>query len=357
MTKSEIIAKYPNKSFREVFDEKVKILRSIGTPEQNIKAKKTEYKKIFNYDDSVLNLKSAVENCKIDEMDDQISSRIIFHFSKINDFILWVDDLNLSDKENVGNIFKRFDVKLRGGGFIENMIVRAARGVEVSIGKTVIDMHIEEIKNLSRDLLVYDVENDMSKIKEAVNVASNLIENKENFEKAITTAENWRKEEGKSIAVSFGKKSEIFNLKADEYKSRKFIKMIGHVGWFAGGLFFGLMALIIILIFIFDLGDNNNISIGFALMRISVLFIVSYFAFFMLSQFSNNKKFYESYKFKAIALETMEELVKSYDKDRDRERILNESISIIFSEPKVKEDSEVQKKLLNDLMDIAKKKI
>ena len=353
MKKDEILRSYPDKSFSYIFAEKVDILKGVGTPEENINSKKLEYKKLFEYDSAVLKLKNDIINCEKDEVDEYISSRIIFHFLKISNLILWVHDLNLADVVNVGSIFRNFDIKLKESGFIGDVAIRT-NNRDVSIGKTVADIHIEEIMGLSKELSNFNFYKDSNIIKEAVNVANKIIKNKAKYNKATTTVENWIKAEGKSVATSLSKKSDAFDKKAEDYKSER---MIGNAGWFVGGLLFGLIALVAIAYFIYDLGNNNDISLGFALMRISVLFIIFYFAFFMLSQFSNNKKLYEAYKFKAIALETMEELVKSYDKDGDRERILNEAISIIFNEPKIKEGGDIQKKLLNDLMDIVKKKV
>lgn len=83
---------------------------------------------------------------------------------------------------------------------------------------------------------------------------------------------------------------------------------------------------------------------------------MSYFAFIFSQQFLNHRKLYEFYKFKAIALVTMEELLKTYTEQGDKELILNKAINIIFSEPIFNEDRHLQQKLVDELVEIIKKK-
>ena len=85
-------------------------------------------------------------------------------------------------------------------------------------------------------------------------------------------------------------------------------------------------------------GNGEALSVGAALLRISVIAMFFYLAFLAYQQFSIHRKLYESYKFKAIALSTMEDLVKTYTNPGDRELIVTKAIDIIFSEPSFKEE-------------------
>lgn len=82
-----------------------------------------------------------------------------------------------------------------------------------------------------------------------------------------------------------------------------------------------------------------------------------YGAFLAYQQFRIQRKLYESYKFKAIALSTMEELIKNYTERKDRELIINKAIDIIFSEPSLKEDKVIHQRMIDDLLDILKNKV
>ena len=347
MKKEDLINQYPGKNFQKTFSEKEKALDAIGTPEEQITTKKQQYNKLFEYDKFVFSLKEELLKYNQEDVDDYISLRIGFHFSQINSFVAWLNDLNFSNPNDINAIFTNFDVQAQA---YNNSIIINASGKDITFGKTVIDEYIKEVRDLLKELSTFDFEREKKNIENAIKIAKKLTDNEEKYEKAVQTAESWVQAEGKALSSSLKDKAEVFNLKAQEHK---FSGWSGNWIWLVGSILSGIIAVGFIVYFISESG--TDLSFGSSLLRISTLFVISYFAFFLLSQFSNNKRLYESYKFKAIALNTMEELVKSYTDDR--EEILNRAISIIFSEPTLKDADNFQKRLLEDSMDIIKKKL
>jgi len=346
MKKEDLLNQYPEKDFQKVFSEKEKALDAIGTAEDQVAIKKQQYHKLFEYDKFVFSLKEEVLKYNQEDVDDYISSRISFHFSQINSFISWLNNLDFSSPNDVNTIFRNFDAQAQT---YNNSITINASGTNIAFGKTVIDEYIKEVKDLLRELSTFDFEQEKKNIENAIELAKKLINSEKKYEKAAQTAESWIQAEGNALSSYLKNKGEIFETKATEHNRERIW------WWFVGGIIGGIIA--IFFVFYFISKTDINISIGASLLRISTLVVISYFSFYCMQQFSNQKKFYEIYKFKAIALTTMEELLKSYTERTDREKILNKAINIIFNEPRVKDDGNLQKKVLDEMMDIIKKRI
>lgn len=190
----------------------------------------------------------------------------------------------------------------------------------------------------------------LEQIEKASSAASKIMNKVEDYEKAAQAAENWIATQGKAISVSLQKKSDLFNNKANDDNNNWTVYI-----WLITGFLSILASVLFIMYFIGESG--TDLTIGASLMRVAVLVVISYFSFFCFQQFSNHKRLYEIYKFKAISLETMEELVKSYSDSTNRDLILNKAISIIFSEPSFREDEKYNQKVVDSMIDIIKKKI
>ncbi len=53
----------------------------------------------------------------------------------------------------------------------------------------------------------------------------------------------------------------------------------------------------------------------------------------------------------------MDDLLKSYTEQSEKENILKKALDIVFSEPKLSEKNRVQQKYVDDLIDIIKSKV
>lgn len=207
------------------------------------------------------------------------------------------------------------------------------------------------LRNFDKNSLKNEV--DLEQIRNAGKVAESIIKNEERYRKASETAENWIQTEGRAISSAIKDKTKIFYDKATNEHT-------GHKVWWwliaSGGFLMG--AIIVAFVLIQKLsGNGESISIGASLLRMSVIGMFIYAAFLAYQQFSIQRRLYESYKFKAIALSTMEDLVKTYTEPKDRQFIINKAIDIIFSEPSLKEDKIAHQRMIDELIDILKSKV
>lgn len=346
MKAQDLLAKYPEKSFSEKFKEKEVAIQGIGAPIDQIQAKKAEFQKLFEFDSLLQVLKDKLQNNLEKEFDTYTGERAQFLLSQLSSINSYLESgLTFSNPQDVNSIFSIFQQSV---SHLLQQINYNINTTGISSGKQLIDEHINEVRQILRDFDAFSV--DREKLQEAEAIAIKLTKNAGRYEKATQTAENWIKSEGRALSSALQDKAQIFNDKAEQDHQSKEVW-----GWFVGGMVGGVIAFITILIFISK--NGTDLSVGSSLLRISVLVVVSYFAFYCLQQFSNHRRLYEIYKFKAIALKTMEELVKSYSEQADRDRILNKATNVVFSEPNLKEDKNVQQKILDELFEIVKKKI
>lgn len=348
MTTQELAEKYPQKSFSQKFEEKRVALVGIGVPEEQLKDKAATYQKIFYYDELVNQIFQKLTASK-SEPPQRSAELISFHFTIISELCSFLDLLNLSNTTDVNQIFSQFEENLKARGLLGSIRYQID-GRDINTQRSLVDEYIKETANVLKEFESLDF--DPEKIKTIQKVTDNLIKNQKRYEDAAKTAENWIQAEGKALAAAVKDKAIVFNNKADKEHS-----YVNFRPWLIASIISGFVVLAIVGFFIYELRGNGNISVGTALLRISTLIVVSYFTFLFSQQFLTHRKLYESYKFKAIALYTMEELLKTYTDQKDRELILNKAISIIFSEPVIKEERIAQQKVIGEMFDIVKRKI
>ncbi|NTW29724.1 MAG: hypothetical protein HGA33_00405 [Candidatus Moranbacteria bacterium] len=347
MKAQDLLSQFPEKSFSDLFKEKVVAIQAIGAPVDQVQEVRKAFEKLFSFDELLVRLKEKLSEGLEREINPRVAGRISYLISQLVSLNSYLENgLNYSEPRNVNQIFQQFRRNVNYLFQEERYNIDSSR---VSSGKSVIDELLLELDGIISSLDSVAV--DSKALQEAQLIAEKLVKNSEKFERAAQTAENWIKSEGRAVAASFEDKSLVFKEKADEHKS-------GWVwGWFGLAMILGGASVGSMLYFIHGNGDNPNLSIGGAFLRISILVVISYFSFYCIQQFTNHRKLYEAYRFKAIALKTMEELVKSYTEPSDKERILDKAIGIIFSEPSPKEEKIPQKKLMDELFDLLKKKI
>ena len=332
---------YPEKSFQETLDEKLEFLKSKISKEQ-IDSKRNDVKRIFfQYDDYVKELKYILSNYD-GEIDDFTIRRATFHFHNIWELNSYLDKLNYWNNQDINFIFYEFFKATKRDWYYLHKIVEAMRK------KTYIEELTFEVKVLINSFSNIDlekaIEKEKEKIKDAIKIANDLVDNKEKYEDAAKKAENWIKEQEKTLLVYLQKEARAFSEKAQENKKSSW--------WF---LWWGISSwvfAILFLFYIFIFESSSDISVWASLLRISIFVAISYFTFFALSHFFYDKKLYENYKFKAMALEKMKGLIKSYWDDR--QKILDKAMSIIFDEPSLKENNSNQKKMFEIFMDLLK---
>lgn len=347
MKAQDLLSQFPEKSFSDLFKEKVVAIQGIGAPVDQVQEVRKAFEKLFSFDELLVRLKEKLSEVLEREINPRVAERISYFISQLTSLNSYLENgLNYSDPRNVNQIFQQFR---RHVNYLFEDVRYNISSSGVSSGKKVIDELLLELERIISDLDSFEV--DSKVLQKAQQTAEKLVKNSEKFEKAAATAENWIKSEGRAVASAIEDKSLIFDRKASEHRRK------GVWGWFALAMILGGASVGAMLYFIHGNGDNPNLSVGGAFLRISILVVISYFSFYCIQQFTNHRKLYEAYRFKAIALKTMEELAKSYTDPSDKERILNKAIAIIFSEPSPKEEKLPQKKLIDDLFDLLKRKI
>lgn len=173
------------------------------------------------------------------------------------------------------------------------------------------------------------------------------------FEKAINLVEELNKKkvefEERTIKESLG----TFLIRATEHKisnGKKHLRFIpgGQWMWFLLALIMGALVAGIVSSFINVLENNNNISIGAAILRVSSLAVPTYFMIFCINQFNYHKTMYEIYSFKNTSLNMMTELMKT---NTDKaEFILEKGLKVLFTEPSLKDEGKYDKQLISDLI-------
>lgn len=117
---------------------------------------------------------------------------------------------------------------------------------------------------------------------------------------------------------------------------------------------FGMVVIGIIFYFIVF---GTTLTLENIILRISALIVPSYFAVLFVNQFFTQKSLYEVYKFKDVALQTMIALRTQFGDDYEgRRELLERSLSVIFSEPSIKDDSKQQKQMITELIRLLSQK-
>ncbi len=361
MNKHDLLTRYPAVNFSQKFDEKQSAFVNLGYEINRFKEIKNQYVGILEYDSLVGKLRDSINEIKIDIFDITISSRVVKHFSRISQLCNFLNQLNASDSRDVSHVFRKFNELLSENGYTGNIVYNIG-GVTVNSNETLLSKYIEDVSVLIREiigqeqskLLKTNLDEFNKKIISAERIAENIIANESKYERAQKVAENWIKTEGIAITSTVQDKAQIFRDKANNEHKGFWIVW----SWLIGVLMFIFGAIFSSIILINKLSSHGeSISVGAALLRVSVVGMFFYMAFLCYQQFSVQRRLYEVYKFKAIALSTMESLISSSTERIDRELIINKAIDIIFSEPSFKEDKVAHQRVIDELLDVIKKKI
>ncbi|MEK7528674.1 MAG: hypothetical protein AAB592_02825 [Patescibacteria group bacterium] len=358
MKAGDFISSFPKKTFEAVFDERVG-LTNISV--DDIDSRKSHHNRIFYLDRGLLEIKSIFEKNQSIELDNYILDRLRFFIDLIQQAIAWLNKLDLTQPTNPTIVFDGFEKSLNNSKWYSRITYKVEdRQVDASV---LLDSYISEFLILHDTILLrISLNTEFSaktekQFKEIEKIVEKIYDNKDNFNKAIDTANNWIKTESKTLATALSKRSATFDQKSNEHKCWSvWIWLVLAVGCGAF-IFTEVDAIKDLLIVTNDNGDRQliEISLGAALLRLSSFIIPGYFAIFFIQRFLVHKKLYEAYKFRHIAIETMNSLAKSYTGTSERAQILEKCLSIIFSEPHIKEDSD--KALVSDMKDILKNKI
>lgn len=342
-----LLSHFPKKSFSEVFEERKNELLSRNVDEKIIQNKKNEYKKIFHFDKVVTGLREVIESDNSIKISEFEAERILFFTSKIQELNIWLKNLDFSNTQDINTVFKNFQDNIHNNKYFHQLSY-SANGENLHSGKVVIDEYTRELSEIKYSLEIRSLE--IGSIKKGKEVADQILKNGPKYLEAIKKANNWIEVEEKTIEIALQKPAIAFDEKAQEHKNWK------TWFWFIGAILFGIIVMGIVVAFIVSLWEETDISVGTALLRISALIVPSYFTLYCSQQFTNHRKLYEIYMFKYIALETMTDLYKRYTDPVEQQKILDKAITIIFTEPRLKEDSNY-KQIAVEFKDILKSRL
>jgi hypothetical protein len=199
----------------------------------------------------------------------------------------------------------------------------------------------------------------LSKINEALKIGNEFLSNKSTFEKSLKLFKDALESKEDYDVNLILNKGQIFGDKAKEHKpyieKQKcklfFLKNINTFWWLIFAFLFGFSSLFILYYFVIIKNlDFNTISFGGAIIKISSVFIPSYFAFYCINQYSNHRRLYEFYMQKQTSVAALSDLYKTYPSFQNQ--ILEKALNIIFSE--MSDKGEIKNSSNEDLISLIK---
>lgn len=385
MATEDYLQFYPERSFTDNFSAKQTALQNLGAEPSGLNGKKQQLESVFEYDSVVKELFEKVKDKRIrQQVDPKDAKNIERHFRSIRALNNILEQLRTTNPRDLNQVFEDFDRQVQQMGFAGKILTTLTTGAQVHSQRSYVDEEIENVRSLLAKLenkkatseseekilaleqklnqslaenqsraeaYTKQLEQALQLSSEIQKTSAEISENQDKYRKAAETAENWLATEGKALSVSIGEKSAIFREKGDKHRLKRIWP------WLATAAVLGVATAIAAGGLILELNGDHQISIGTALLRFSLIAVLSSGAFVAYRQYYIHRRLNESYEFKAIALSIMEELVKSYSDPSDRASILSQAISIIFTEPAIKEDRAVQQRIIDELVDVLKSRI
>jgi|GEM_PF-2779606 hypothetical protein len=258
-----LLKSYPEKSFSEKFQEKKKNLVGIGVPEDQLNNIESSFSKVFDYDKVVNNFYKKISKNKNINLDNRSFNKIQSNFSRIVELNnhLESDLVDFQNKNDVNQLFSGFIEFLRNKGYLDNIRYDAG-GRSVVTDEAILDKYIDELNLINKEIEAPNF--NLEKLKEAEDVMNQVIENKDKFENASKTAENWIRTDQKAVTMSIKDKASIFNKKANNDHAGK-----NYGWWLAASVIIGIIMVSCVFYFIKELDGVENVSVGSALLRIS----------------------------------------------------------------------------------------
>jgi len=333
MKAKELISRFPDISLIKNFEDRCKLTK---IDQRTMEIQKKRYSKIFDFEEILSNLKEILNlNPKI-EIDDYDYKKFEVFFNliqRINSSLEKIDTTtNLPEQ-----VFTKTNEEL-------NKYFLKEKGLE----EIPIDKHLSGLKSLSTRIeLKIIMGGGMIKLINEIN------KDRDEIIRALESIKNWNKQEAKAFEIIGKKQSINFEKAANEHRNWKI--------WF--WLFFGIInAVFVFLISIellpfFSRQDFKHLPTEI-ISRFSTLAIPSYFMLLCINQFLRHRKLHDSYKYRNISLETMNDLLKLHSEHWEKEKILEKGLSILFLEPSIKDDkNKYDKQLTMEMINILKSQI
>lgn len=314
----ELIGLFPEQSFREVFESRITELKSrAGSDEakQNqIKDIENSYKQLCDlFDGTIEKLRDIIKKYSDHEIDDFLADEIekvireyATQVQKMVEVDIGTPEINQASQafnQSVANIFSTY----------------VRNNEKSSAFKTFVFYAMQSIQ-----LLPILSGKKAEEYNEALSTIQKVIKKKKSFESAIEVAESLMEKREPLIEQDVEKKIDQLSDKAKLHNERKIWL------WFASGCGLGVLAVIALWKII--LAFSEEATFGEAMLRLGLVSVILYFAFYCIKQFSIHRHLFQLYSFKAISLRVMLDLRGEMD-DLEKKLVLAKGLEAIFNEP------------------------
>lgn len=336
-------------SFFSDLDSKVEGIVKLGGPNKEIKDYVTaNFGKFILFDKSYQNLLKFLQENKDLEIEETDVEQLKFISGIQSELVASLERINAQNPRDVNTVFAQLSQSIEQRGFNGEITVRSPQGRELSLGKRYTDFLIDEINKFINKYSPAK-ERDFSEIENALVIAKQLIKDKKKFEEAAQTAENWISADAGRVSGQLADASIHFRN-----ESRSYTGFWSQYVWLLGA---GILALGVFGLLLYFAFSDTEIKTGQALLKITSVTVLIYFVYLFVSLFVQAKTYRESYIFKSVALQTMTSLVQSFPDPSDKAITMQSAMSVIFTEPATKQTKALQQKYIDDVIEIAKKKL
>ncbi len=175
--------------------------------------------------------------------------------------------------------------------------------------------------------------NNAAELESALNIAEKLKKQIGTIESGYQAAESLLNKREKLMTRDLEKKIDELGTKAALHGEKKIWL------WFICGCGLGIIAICAFFLFIHgfsifgkEIKAASDITVGTALLRLGLVSVILYFAFFCLKQFNIHRHLFQIYSFKKISLKIMNDLRGESD-EIEKKLILAKGLEAIFNEP------------------------
>ena len=307
--------------------------------QQEVSANVTAF---FNFTQN--NISSYTDSSQRSTLIDQINTQENTLINNLSKYIYYLNIVAPQEFGNIDNNIKK----------IESEVLKTAEGFKTEIAKK------------SED------------VKKATTVVEYLINNKDEFDRALAIANEWINTNKEAVELFLQKSSTTFANKANKHITFEFYSVPlpfvnrwkwwptwitkkqpawkGTFMWLVLSFVFGIVSISIVGYFILTLNiQKTDLGIGASLLRITSLLIPIYFSLFASQQYLNHRKLHEAYAFKDVALQTMMNLYKQFtNNSSERSDVLKQALNVIFNEPTMKDSIKYDKQFLSEILKMLK---
>jgi len=323
----EVLEWFPQESFSDVFKSRISdLMKRTSTEEQ--KHAINEMVEVYNqicdfFDNTIEYLKETIKDhieYEIDDLEAEEIEKVLNEYNqniaKLTSVDIGTPDFETAKNQlnnqvsSIANTYRKNDEKQSS---LKRFILAEIQSIKIK----------PILNNANSDVL-----------EKALDVAKKLNSKINIIDSAQQAAESLLGKREHLIKEDVQKRVSDLNEKANSHNNRQIW------AWFIAGCVLGLLAVAILFALIhgFTIGgmevikSSSDLTLGPSTLRLALVSVVLYFAFYCMKQFSIHRHLYELYSFKETALQVMINLRGESD-ELEKKLILAKGLEAIFSEP------------------------